>query len=225
MSDTQPKIEFDEKAADAEWDQKQHAYHTQSKSFLFKWGARWQFNQLRDQLASLKAENSKLKEALELWTQKNASLQSERDALKAENEINRTAAANGDRKLKEANERIVEFEAIKQAHLKVQADLKSELDEAKKRIAELESNGNPTVWAYEQATKALRLRHDEVKILRRELGSALMVVEQGMYVGSMSADDMSTLQNNCETCSTEIRQALADADALSKPETATKGEM
>ncbi len=162
MSDTQPKIEFNEVEVCNEAIEQMKLGVDVDSAFIR--GSRRQFERLVDQLASLQ---SKLTEA-----------SNERDALK------------------------------------------SELDEAKKRIAELESNGNPTVWAYEQATKALRLRHDEIQILRRGLE---FYAHEGW-------------QNPSEYCGLKLypwesdkgmkaRKALAEADALSKPEIAAKGEM
>jgi hypothetical protein len=55
---------FDEQKADHEWDRKQHAYSTQSKSFLFKWGCRFQNKELTEKLLPLIAE---MAEALEWY--------------------------------------------------------------------------------------------------------------------------------------------------------------
>lgn len=58
-------------------------------------------------------------------------LEAELAGLRIENEMNRTAAENGKRKINELNERVVEFEQIKKEHLKVVEDLEVARDVAR----------------------------------------------------------------------------------------------
>src|SRR5574343_742903 len=57
-------------------------------------------------------------------------------SLQAELELNRNSFSSLQRKLAEANERIVEFEGIKAGHLKVQDELQKKISEQKAKLWE-----------------------------------------------------------------------------------------
>ncbi len=167
----------------------------------------WILTSLRDQLASLKAENERLalnfidktvdselyqiakaaeKEAESLHDEL-AILERERDALKQQLD-------NQAKTIDElAPEKVLELRHHAQ-------QLKSELDEAKKRIAGLEGKQ----LSYEALYKQYEKQAQQIKVLRRGI--------------VRYRDEESFTDNMLYAC-------LAEADALSKSEIATKGEV